>query len=417
MKNKTNLIVVFILFLGFIVRFYNFENRLIFGPEQAISFLTSAGNLEKFSLLGETNLQRATSAGHIPFHGAYYSYLILPVLLIFQYKVLPVTFIFLLFNLLTALYFYKVISKYFGPLIGLFSLFFFTFSAVMIHHSLFAWILNPLPLLGILSLDLLFRLYKNRSDLVYPLLIGITGTFGFGLQNLYLPFAFILYLIILTVSKNRFKTFLLLILGSLLGALPTVLFDLKHDFYHTRTYVQYFIDVFVNHTVSGFTDYYHFLYLFPLKYLFYALVVFLLFKLHKLLPIFPLIFYLYLNLSPSNFINYSASTGMPKNLTLQTLETAAKAIYLNNPPAKFNVVTLWDFDTRAHPLRYLLKYYYDKTAQPVEQYADNDALYVFASSSYNMENPQVWELKTFLPYKSQVLSTNTPGYILYKLIK
>ena len=38
------------------------------------------------------------------------------------------------------------------------------------------------------------------------------------------------------------------------------------------------------------------------------------------------------------------------------------------PLSRFNVVTLWDFDTVARPMRYLLKYYYHLNSQPFENY-------------------------------------------------
>src|SRR3989344_3419235 len=179
-KYKYWLIVLTLFVSGTFIRLYNFPNRLIFGPEQGISLMTSAANLTKFSLLGETNLQRATSDSHIPFHGAYFSYLMLPVILLFNYRVFPITLTFVFLNLATALLFFLVSLKLFGEKVAAFALFYFLFSAVMIHHSLFIWILNPLPLLGVLVLWLTAKLFKNR-DLLWPsLLIGILSGFGFG---------------------------------------------------------------------------------------------------------------------------------------------------------------------------------------------------------------------------------------------
>lgn len=110
------LLIIAIFVAGATLRLYNFENRLIFGPEQGMSLITSASNLEKFSLLGETNWIRATSAGHTPFHGALYSYMILPLLVIFNFRVLPVTIIFALLNLMTAFIFFRIANKPVGKL-------------------------------------------------------------------------------------------------------------------------------------------------------------------------------------------------------------------------------------------------------------------------------------------------------------
>lgn len=408
-------LLIFLLSVGAFLRLYNFHARLIFGPEQGISFLTSAANLTKFSLLGETNLQRATSDHHIPFHGAYYSYLLLPFLVGFKFQVLPTSLVFVFLNLLTALVFLVVTVKLFGKEIGALSLFFFLFSSVMIHHSLFAWILNPLPLLGVLTLWSVSRLWRAKQRLLPVLWLGIMSGFGFGLQNLYLPFGVFLFILILVISQRRFWASLVFALGAVIGNLPMVIFDLRHDFYHVRTMWQYFWDVY-HHQVSGFTDYYHFLYLFPYLFIFYAIISLICYRLSRPLVLIPLSLFLYFNLSSPMF-NLRSATGMPPGITLASLEKAAGIINRDHPPTKFNVATLWDFDTRAHPLRYLLTYYYGKTPMPVEEYANIDALYVFAPSDYDIVHPRVWELQTYLPYSVTDLKVGHSDYRLYKLTK
>ncbi len=378
--------------------------------------MTSAGNLSKFSLLGETNLQRATSDSHIPFHGAYYSYFILPILLIFNFQVLPTSLFFVFLNLFTAYILLIVVQKLFGRPLALLSLFFFMLSPIMIHHSLFAWILNPLPLLGILTLWYMTKLVKNPSVLIPVFLVGLLSGIGFGLQNLYLLFGLFLYLLILLLAKRKVLVSIVFLLGAIVGNLPMVIFDIRHDFYHVRTMWQYFQDVYITHTVSGFTDYYHFLYLFPYLFIFYAIISLIFYRIYKPLIFIPMVIYLLVSFS-SSMVNFKSSTGMPPGITLASLEDASIIIAKDNPPAKFNVATLWDFDTRAHPLRYLLEYNHQLKPQPVEVYKDIDALYVFAPESNDIENPKVWELQVFLPYQVIDLNIDNPGYKLYKLIK
>lgn len=418
MKKFYNLLILSLFLAGAFLRLYNFENRMIFGPEQGISLLTSTANLTQFSLLGETNLQRATSAGHIPFHGAYYGYLILPIIVAFDYKVLPITLTFAILNLFTALIFFFVTKKLFGKTIAAFALFFFLFSAVMIHHSLFTWILNPLPLLGILNLWFFSKLVKSRKLLLPTFWIGFLAGFGFGLQNLYLPFGALMFILIIIFSRRKLLSIPTYFLGTILGNLPMVIFDLRHDFYHLRTFWQYFLDVFINRSVSGFTDYYHFLYLFPFLFLFWAIASNALYKIYKPLGLVIPMLFLYTNFTSPMF-NLYRSTGMPAGITTRSLETAAKAIAADlatDPPADgFNVATLWDFDTRANPMRYLLKYYYHLTPESYENYGSLDALYVLAPENYDIDHPRVWELSVFAPYRAADLKINLPGYRLYKL--
>ena len=53
MKKYYSILIILLFVAGAFFRLYNLPDRLIFGPEQGISLLTSAANLEKFSLLGE----------------------------------------------------------------------------------------------------------------------------------------------------------------------------------------------------------------------------------------------------------------------------------------------------------------------------------------------------------------------------
>jgi hypothetical protein len=415
-RNHGYLILIIVLFVvGTLLRLYNFQNRLIFGPEQGMSLITSAQNLQKFSLLGETNLIRVTSAGHIPFHGALYSYLILPLLLLFNYRVLPITLFFTLLNLVTAFVFFKVTLRLFGKATAALSLFFFLFSGVMIHHSLFAWIVNPTPLLGVLSLWFVSVLTKNRKKLSPVFWLGFMSGFGFGLQNFYLLFALFLFVLILFISKKRLLAIISFLIGVIVGSLPTVVFDIRHDFYHIRTYWQFFFDLLTG-KASGTSTYYNYLFLYPFIFLFYAFITKILYKVWKPLALIPLVFFLYTNLN-SSFINFNKSVGMAPGITLKSLESAAAIIASDNPPTNFNVATLWDFDTRANPMRYLLTYYYDKIPQPYDQYQNVAALYVFAPDDYDIKNPRVWELQTYLPYKVTTLPLSVPGYFLYKLTK
>lgn len=401
--------------VGTFLRLYNFQNRLIFGPEQGMSFIVSASNLEKFSLLGETNLIRATTSGHIPFHGAMYDYLLLPFLVIFRFRVLPVTFLFAVLNLATAYALWKVSKKIFGKIVAALALFFFLFSDVMIHHSLFAWVVNPTPMLGVLTLWFVYKLIKNRNAILPVLWIGVMSGFGFGLQSFYILFAGFLFLLTIIISKKKILTALTFLLGVILGALPTVIFDLRHDFYHLRTFAQYFYEV-ATGQVSGASTYYNFLFLYPYIFLIYAFFSAFLYKIWKPLVFGPVLLFLYGTMT-SPFVDLNRSVGMAPGITLKSLETAAAIIAKDGPPKSYNIATLWDFDTRANPLRYILTFYYNKKPESVENYQHIDALYVFAPENYDMKVPRVWELQIFMPYKVKDLNIPVPDYRLYKLTK
>ena len=287
-----------------------------------MSFITSAQNLEKFSLLGETNLIRATSDSHIPFHGVMYSYFILPVLIIFRFRVLPITYFFAFLNLFTGLVLFLVVKKIFGKAVAALSLFFFLTSDVMIHHSLFAWIVNPTPLLGVLTLWLVYILTKHRRKLSPILGIGIVSGLGFGMQNFYIFFAAFLLFLISIISKRKLFAFFTYLFGVVIGSLPTIIFDVRHDFYHIRTFAQYFYEVAIG-KASGTSTYYNYLFLYPFLFIFYAFITKLLYKIYKPLALVPVILFLYGSFN-SPFFNLHQSVGMAPGATSCPLDSATR---------------------------------------------------------------------------------------------
>ncbi len=416
MKKFYNLLIVLLFALGAFLRLYNFPNRLIFGPEQGISLLTAAANLTKFSLLGEYNLQRFTSAGHNLIHGPLFSYFLLPFVIIFNFRVLPISLVFPGLNLLTGFILFWVTKNLFGRSVAALTVFFFLTSSLMIYHSLFIWIYHPLVLLGVLAIWFVAALKKEPYRLAPAFWLGLISGVGFSLQYPFLVFAAFLLFIVLLISKKHLFSALLFTLGFFLANITRVIFDLRHDFYHLRTLWQFFLDVYVNRTISAATYSYHYLHLFPYFCLLLALLSIGLYNLKKPLILIPILVFLYLNLT-SPLFNLNRPLGMPEGLTLHSLEAAAATIAADRPPERFNVATLWDFDTLARPMRYLLQYYHGLKPLGFADYGNVDALYVFAPVDRDIYNPEVWELNTFRPYKVTILASPAAKYRLYKLTK
>jgi hypothetical protein len=194
-----------------------------------------------------------------------------------------------------------------------------------------------------------------------------------------------------------------------------ILFDLKHNFFHLYTLYQYYLDI-QAHRVSGFYTYYQFLNIWPLLAIIGGFVLTILFKKSKLIVAALLVGFLFSNLS-SPYSRLFTGTITPNDITLKNIDQVAQTIAIDKPPAKYNIAVLLDFDTRAHPLRYLLTYRYNIKPQAVENYNDIDALYVLSPNDYDMELPKVWELQTYLPYKITLMDHPTANHLLYKLTK
>lgn len=409
---KSNIILLIILLLASFVRFYDFPNRITFGPEQAMSLLVSGDYInEKFSLLGLPSTQRTTSLGHIIYYPPLFNYSLIPLLVIFNYDPVYITGGFAVLNLATGLLLYFVTKKIFNEKIAHFTTALFLFNDYMINHSLFIWSVNYLPILNLVILFLLTRMYLKKSKNYYPFVIGLLGSFSLGVEYIYLLIGALVFFLTLFFAKNRLRSFLLFFAGGILGLLPTIIFDLTHQFYHTKTLWQYLLDTVLNPGQSKIT-YYHFLQFWPLLAVLGGIILYQIYKQSRIASLVLLFSIIVINLlSPR--VSFFSPTGMYEDLNYPKLDEAAKLIAADNPK-NFNVVMTFDFDSRAHPLRYLLKYRYGHLAQGVEEYPRSESLYVLTTRDYPVLNTSLWEISSFGANNNQALGF-FDNFAVYKL--
>ncbi len=416
MKNlKLNRYLLLIVLLAVIVRFYNFENRITFGPEQAISLLVSGDYInEKFSLLGLPSTQRTTSFGHIIYYPPIFNYSLIPFLIIFNYSVVLITGYFAFLNIATGLVLYIVSKKILNQKAALFSSALFLFNSYMINHSMFIWSVNYLPILNVLLVYLLFKMYKKISSRINIFIVGFLSSLSLGVEYIYIfTGVFILFLTIY-FSKNKLTAFFLFLSGAATGILPTIIFDLTHDFYHLKSLWQYFLDTVSNPSQSNIA-YYQFLQFWPILALLAGFLLFRIYKRNKILSIGILALYVFYNLM-SPLVSFSDPVGMYKGLNYFKVNQAAELV-TQDKPESFNVVMTFDFDSRAHPLRYLLKYNHNFSAGGVEDYPNSKNLYVFTTKDYPISKTGLWEVASFKAVKVQLLGEIGNNFVLYKLTK
>ncbi len=398
-------VIILILFLAVVVRFYNFENRITFGPEQAISLLVSADYInEKFSLLGLPSTQRTTSFGHIIYYPAVFNYSLIPLLLITNYNALIITGFFALLNILTGLLIYFLAKKISNEKTALFSSIIFLFSDYMIHHSLFIWSVNYLPLLSVIIFFLIARAYQRKPVKLTALWIGLLAGLSFGVEYIYLFSGMLIFSLTVHFAKNRLISSCLFLAGAALSILPTIIFDLTHDFYHFKTLWRYLLDTMAIPGQSKIT-YYHFLHFWPLLAIIGGAGLYIVSKKSTITAWILLLIYITVNLA-SPKVSFQNPIGMYKDLNYPVFKSAAQSI-ASNSPENFNVVTTFDFDSRAHPLRYLLKYNHNLTPQGVEDYPNSESLYILTTPNYQVLTTSLWEISSFRPDKTETLNNLT----------
>lgn len=412
LKNYWILILIFS--LASLVRFYNFPDRITFGPEQAISLLVSGDYInEKFSLLGLPNVQRTTSLGYILYSPSLFNYSLVPIMMLFNYNPTLITSYFTFLNLFTGVALFIVVRKIFNVKIALFSTTIFLFNDLMVFHSMFIWIVNYLPLTSIITVYLYYKFYKARKSRILPFLIGLLLSISFGLEYIFFFTALFLFGILIYLAHKRVKAFLFFISGAVLGNLSTIIFDLTHDFYHLRTLWQYFIDTLFNPSQS-LISYYHFFQFWPVFAVALGYLLSKIYRISKMFSVGLLVLYIAWNLLSAN-VSFVRPTGMFQGLNISRIERAAKII-ANDHPKDFNVVMTFDFDSRAHPLRYLIKYIYGYKALGVEDYPNAKNLYIFTTEDYPVLNSGLWEIASFQGEKSEILG-RIDNFVVYKLSK
>jgi hypothetical protein len=411
---KVNPLLLAIILLATLIRFYNFPNRVIFWSEQARSLMVSADYIHhKPSLLGQPYFIREDSNSHILYGGALFNYSLVPLLLITNYDPVAITVFFTILNILTGLAIYFVAKKIFNLSIAIISTSLFLFNDIMIYHSLFIWVYNLLPLVGILVLYFSWKFLHKYSNLDI-FIVGLLSGIGISLQFLFAPIAFLVFIINFVKSKKKILVILLFGLGMILANLPMLIFDIRHNFYNLTTLFQYFLDTLGGRSNASFA-YYYFLPLWPIFAIFGALILINIIKWNRTFGALIISIYIYLNLTSPN-VSFLKPTGMPDGINVANIDNVSKLI-ANDAVGDFNVAEVLDFDKTAYVLRYFTEYRYGKKPQGETQYKNIKELYVLSQKNYNFDKSNIWEIYAGGKYNINLLSDVGMGYAVYKLTK
>lgn len=398
---KNFLIICSIFVFAYFVRFHQYSDKVIFGTEQALSLFTSLNYLDKPSLLGQEYF-RQDSNSHTIFSGALFNYILLPITLFSKYDPIKITTFFGLLNIVTGLFVYAFCKRYLNNKTAIYSSVLFLFSNLMIYHSLFIWNYNLLPLVGLTLFYLTYRNFKV-SKLNNFFYLGLVSGFGISLQILFIIYAIFIFLVNIIKTKQKALGLLVFGLGVIIGNLPMFLFDLRHDFYNINTIWQYLIDTTNGRSDAGFAYYY----LLPLVPVVAIIFGWILSKLNVYFATLLIILYLFINLK-SLIIN--------PTLTVSEIDYTARII-ANDAKSEFNIASTIDFDKRSYPIRYFLKYKYQKNVLSVTEYSNIRTLYVLAPNDYNFKRSDTWEIKAGGSYKVTEIRSVNKKYSLFKLTK
>ena len=397
-------------FLGLFLRLFRLEQVVNFSADQGRDFLLVYRMIvtRRPTLLGPP-----TSISQAHFGPAYY-YLLAPFLLLFRFDPLAGSLMTIFFDLLTLVLVWSTAQRLWGrPAALAAALFYATFPPIVETGRVS---LNPFLTPFFTALFLYLLLFYHRQKTSW-LLVGASLGLLFQLHYAAFFWTLLLFPLLLRKQKPSSKGFLLLFLGFVVFLSPMILFELRHQFFNTKMWLNFFQHPRLSFSTAHFPIHY-FVAFWPLLALGFGWVVGRLaqtsFRLAAALVLVVTLF----NLAGLDFRRDHGYT-MPSGWNLPGLRRVCQII-ASDPASSgnFNIAATLDGDTRALPYRYLLEAVYHRPPQGVEDYPQAETLFVVSRQSANqlLTNP-VWEISSFQPATVAQRWHIQNGIYLYKLVK
>lgn len=231
-----NLVILIIIFLSAVLRFTNIDKLTTFGGDQGYDFAIVRKMLVtiKPTLLGP-KIGPYNEIGNLYLGPAYY-YLLAPSLYFFKYDPIGPAFLTVSLSLATIFLIYIIALKFLSYKTAVFASSIYAFSSFLINQSRAASNPHLIPFFAsLVLLSLLVITNKKSKSLIWPLAAGLS--LGIMFQLHYLATALLASsLIFLLISKN-FKVTLIVIVSFILGILPQIIFELRHEFFVTNIFI------------------------------------------------------------------------------------------------------------------------------------------------------------------------------------
>ncbi|OGG08347.1 hypothetical protein A2154_01510 [Candidatus Gottesmanbacteria bacterium RBG_16_43_7] len=219
------------------------NHNFLFGFDNGRDFMIARDMVEnhKLRLIGaEAGSGSAALKGL--FHGPGYYYLLALSYVVFQKNPYGALIIMFLFGITTMVLTYKLTYKIFGRYAAMAALFMVSVSDLVVSQSRFIWGPHPIFPFIILSLFFLYRAYV-KPQLGIPLaLLFASWTYHFHIGVAVPMVLSILISEIFIYRIKSLKIYLLSMFAVILGFLPMLLFELRHNFLALSNLFNYFTD-------------------------------------------------------------------------------------------------------------------------------------------------------------------------------
>ncbi len=452
---KRHFIFLSVFFLALLLRSFKLDTLTTFGGDQGMDFIVVRDMVlyHKWTLLGiKTSISPF-------FQGPLYLYILFPFFVFLRLDPLAGAIGAITISMSTLILIYLTGRKYFSKKVALFSSALFAGSPEFIMYGNTPLYQHFLPLFIVLAV----YLFLSRKK--FPLntfLLGVTIGLGIELHllNVTLGLAILAYFILF--SKNKTKNSVWLLGGIVVGLLPTIIFELRHQFLNTRLFLN-FVDtkdtsfsifnilkqwtegasMFLGGdnrifgtillvSIMGFLllksqtreegKELRRLLLLTLFFITILSLKFSAFAPHYILPFWVISVFLIplmveqivpkqvafavmviiigVNLYGSlGQLNNNHGYTMPDGLTMKKITLSGKIIAEDSKNhSNFNVASLLDGNTRDYPLRYTVLFN-NAVPEQVDKYPVNNFLYITArSNKQDLYKTKTWEIVSFSPF-------------------
>lgn len=389
------LTLVFVIIIFLLVRALHFAESLNFSTDQAVfsSRALDIFNNRELTLTGPGFSLEID--GRYMFQGPAIYYMQLLFLLLGSFEPIKSSYMYVYFAGLMIIPLYFGVKMLINKNAALVLVIIYALVPFYINYTRFLW--NPNFQFSLLpAIFLLMGLYKKYKSRLYFFLLWLVLGFVLQFHYSFLLVIVLLFLYYLILQKINLVYVVLAILGSLIGFLPLVLFELRNNFYNLQTLILFIHNknqIFTSTFSLGFSEanYHYFLSIS------FFLILFLVFYFRKALnlkAIFSL-FIILLTFSVTSFINKPEEAyGMSNNWNYLK-EAKVYQIIAEQNLTNFNIFNQI-YDSKAHVQKYLLK----KNGINIKEddYTYNQYMYIITNRKDFMED-LAYEIREFTPYK------------------
>lgn len=237
-RNNFRLLLILIFVFGFLVRAIEvLTANFIFLFDQGRDYLA----VENIVLNHKLTLIGASTGLHGIFSGPFWYYLLAIPFILWRGDPYGGQVLMLILGLMTLVLVFWMSKKIFNKKIALIAFFLTAISGPIMSQSTIIWNPNPATVLIVLCFYFFYQYFSTRKAIWLSasfFLISLMYNFEATVTIAFLFFS--LLFLILIDRKTKMKAYLYSMGALLLGFMPAVIFELRHHFLQTKTFLRFF---------------------------------------------------------------------------------------------------------------------------------------------------------------------------------